>query len=65
MIAFCPLLVVFTCTARYLQVRDQRRSSVGAVSPELGLVDSDDSDMKKDAEQDPENRAGSAAYTCG
>ena len=64
-IAFCPLLVLFTCIARYLQVRDQRRSNVEAVSPELGLVDSDDSETKKDAEQDLENRAGSAAYTCG
>ncbi|GAA5968534.1 hypothetical protein JCM8115_004207 [Rhodotorula mucilaginosa] len=60
MIAFCPLLVVFTCIARYLQVRDQRRSSGDAVSPELGLVDSDDCETKKD-----EERAGSAAYTCG
>jgi hypothetical protein len=31
-----------------------------AVSPELGLVDSDDCETKKD-----EERAGSAAYTCG
>lgn len=62
--AFCPLLVVFTCIARYLQVRDQRRSKVEAGSPELGLVDSDDSETKKDVEQDLENRVGSAAYTC-
>lgn len=54
MIAFCPLLVAFTCAARLFQVRDQRRSAE-SVSPVLGLVDPADFETKTDPERDIEN----------
>ncbi|GAA5989026.1 hypothetical protein JCM10908_006277 [Rhodotorula pacifica] len=58
MIAFCPLLIIFTCIARYFQVRNQRRGIGTAERTGSGVRHSEEADeTKKDEERDMERTA--------